>query len=80
MSLADRRYAQKHKPGKHNRKKFTAPPKPNAQLRKEPAGDTRAAETSPGLRLAHSPRLLRWLSTTASTSSSASLRAGATAK
>lgn len=35
MSLADRRYAQKHKPGKHNRKKFTAPPKPNAQLRKE---------------------------------------------
>ncbi len=35
MSLADRRYAQKHKPGKQNRKKFTAPPKPNARLRKE---------------------------------------------
>ena len=35
MSLADRRYVQKHKPGKHNRKKFTPPPKPNAQLRKE---------------------------------------------
>ena len=35
MSIADRDYAHKHKPGKHIRKKFTPPPKPNAQLRKE---------------------------------------------
>ena len=35
MSLADRKYVHQHKPGKQNRKKFTAPPKPNAQLRKE---------------------------------------------
>ena len=35
MSLADRKYAQQHRPGKQNRKKFTPPPKPNAQLRKE---------------------------------------------
>ena len=35
MGLADRKYAHQHKPGKHNRKKFTPPPKPNAQLRKE---------------------------------------------
>lgn len=35
MSLADRNYVHKHKPRKQNRKKFTPPPKPNAQLRKE---------------------------------------------
>ena len=35
MSIADRNYAHKHKPGKHNRKKATPSPKPNALLRKE---------------------------------------------